>query len=164
RTECTKFGSRTRSCRTIASASRPRAVSDQVDGSKRQSEEAVSKASETGVTRARRMTRPSSCSCVCSTGSDLDVPDFLLGLLFGGRQHSHLLLERLELVLGLLAVDGTLKLGQPAVQVGLTNLQACVGFGLQLLDLVAGAFECLDVALDGDAGARLVELLLDLCL
>src|SRR6266542_3310660 len=74
----------------------------QVACSARQREEAVSRASETGVTRARRTTRPSRCSGLSSTGSDLDVADLLLGLFLGRREHPHLLLERLELIVRLL--------------------------------------------------------------
>src|SRR4051812_33992478 len=116
-----KVGSRARGCSTIASAPKPRGVSGQVAGSARQREEAVSRERETGVTRARRTTRPSRCSGLSSTGSDLDVADLLLGLLLGRWEHPHLLLERLELIVRLLSGNSALQLGQAAIEIRLAD-------------------------------------------
>src|SRR5207249_4315346 len=133
-------------------------------GTKTQTAEPVNKANETGVTSARFTRRPRRCSRVSSTVSDLDIVDRLLGLLLGRRQHAHLLLHGEKLVVCLLVSHAGLQFGQAAVQVGLPHLQAGIRLSLQLLDLVARPLERLDIALDGDTGESLVELLLDLSL
>src|SRR5947209_18001279 len=101
--------------RIPASVTRPSSVTIQTSGTNAQTAEPVRSARETGVTSARFTTRLRSCSRLSSTGSDLDVTDLLFGLLFGRRQHPHLLLQRLELIVGLLMGHGRLQLGQAAV-------------------------------------------------